>query len=754
MAWVVLALVALWALFLRHAFDPGRSFALLMDNEFFVGTVLSSISHSLAHGEYPFRMDTILGGVPLYNFPQLSPLYPFYFTLLPIFETPGEVIHSMHWITLGHLLILEINMYVFVRTLGASRIAALVGAALFTFGTNSLTYASWLNITAPYAWFPLYLAGLVGIFNELSKLRYAIMALVGIVLLTLASPAQPLIHAIAVSGVFVVSHWAAHGLVVGWQRTKYPLLILAIVGLLTFFATAPVIVPAVVEFKNMIRWIGPFPPVVGNERIPFAAFQMDQLSISDLLGVMFRSVGAAVGSPFVGPVALALTFVAATARRRPWTTNALIFIALYSIVSSTGSNLGFAHINYVVPILNKIREPSRFLVLFQFAIAALAAMGIDSLRYAPAHGQPAVSATRRQRLALGSVIAAGIILLAQMAGHGVSSRSWLSLSILVAAAAATYWLNEPSRPRRPDAVALMWASAALAVLAINVSWMPAQVEGSMYNTEGGRSLDKVFDRLGVLDPGREYRVIFDGDIDKQMAAMLASYKGIRTLDAYFNPAPNRQFEELYYHGPRTPNYFQALGAKYLVCRHCAPESLRGFSFVEAIDGLLIYEAPNVSPHSYVSTAADGIYANLGDFEAQIADADLRSGVLYVQQKAENLRAGSKTTSCSSRELRRSTNRIDIAVNCPTEGTLVLNEYFDPAWRATMDGMKLRPVQVNGNQIGVRFPPGSHLVRFHYLPKNFLIALAFGLAGLASVAACLIWMHRVRPRDVSVRTSPT
>ena len=74
-------------------------------------------------------MDTVLGGMPLYNFTQLSPLYPFYLIALPIYGTPIDAIYSMHWITVAHLLLLEVNMYVFLRVVGASRLAAVKSAA-------------------------------------------------------------------------------------------------------------------------------------------------------------------------------------------------------------------------------------------------------------------------------------------------------------------------------------------------------------------------------------------------------------------------------------------------------------------------------------------------------------------------------------------------------------------------------------------------------------------------------------------------
>lgn len=65
---VLVILFGLWFTFLWNAFGADRSFALFMDNEFFIGTVLSSMSVTLSNGSWPLRMDTIMGGIPLYNF--------------------------------------------------------------------------------------------------------------------------------------------------------------------------------------------------------------------------------------------------------------------------------------------------------------------------------------------------------------------------------------------------------------------------------------------------------------------------------------------------------------------------------------------------------------------------------------------------------------------------------------------------------------------------------------------------------------
>jgi len=731
----LLALATLWCFFLRNTFDPERSFAIDMDNEFFIGTVLSAISASLSHGEWPLRMDTVLGGVPLYNFPQLSPLYPFYLASLPIFRTPDEVVHSMHWITLGHLLILEINTFVFLRVIGASRIAAIAGAALFAFSANSLTYAAWLNITAPYAWFPLYLAGLVGIFRYPDRVAFPVLALVAIVLLTLASPAQPLIHAVMVSAVFVIARWTSNGPVEGWKTIRRPLTLLVMVGVLAFLIVAPVIIPAAAEFKDMVRWIGPFPPVVGNARIPFAAFQIDQLSVASLIGIFFRQDGAAVGSPYVGMFGIALAAVAAISCMRSWIARALLFIAVYSIVSSTGSNLGLVHVNYLIPVLNKIREPSRFLVLFQFAIAALAALGIDQLRRA-AQADCGLSAqsSRRQIAALWGVAALGLTLLLVSDGTVISAvPPWASvLSLVILIVLTTLWRRRPSN-FAGVVVGSLWAGVALLLLAADVRWVPAPIAVSKYNRSGGQELDKVFDRLVELDPQRQFRVIFDGMIDKQMASMQASYKRIRTLNAYFNPAPYRQFEELYYHGQRSPNYFQALGARYLVCDSCMADAVRGYEFLERIGGLNIYEATHALPHSQALTTVDGTYTDVHDFAAQLAGADLSKGLLYVHASDIDAFGTGPQGGCTSQETRRSAERLRVTTECLSRSALILNEFFDGSWKAKVDGRQARILRVNGSQMAVPVPPGKHVVDVRYRPTTFLTSVPIAIVG--AVLAC-------------------
>lgn len=741
----IAALVAIWIAILWSSFEPARSFALYMDNEFFIGTVLSAMSDAFSGGEWPLRMTTALGGLPIYNLTQLSPFYPFYFAALPLFNTPLDAAISMHWITVLHVLLFAVNIFVLLRVIGTSRLAAVTGASLVAFGANSFSYAVWMQIVAPYAWLPLYLAGLIGVLENRTSAKYPAMAVVGIVLIVLASPSQPLIHAVLVTCVLALFRWWHNRANVVPHATRASVIKLGAISVVAFLLAAPAILPAIIEFKDMIRWIGAFPAVTGHARIPFEAFLIDQLSLAELGGVLVNIPHKAVGSQFVGPVALSLAVFALIARARSWIATAMVAIALYSLASSAGSNLGLAYVNYLLPLVNKIREPSRFLFLFQLAIGILAALGIDELRRMVVHEQ--LSPIWRRQAALVAAIALATVVLAfGLRGHGADTMSSLIASfMLVVLLVISIFAARTSWRFRGEVAGLSWSAAAIIVLVVNVSWTPPPVAASHYLNSDGIALDIAISRVADLDPQHKHRLVFEGRIDKQMAAMLASYQNVRTLNSYFNPAPLRQFNELYHHGPRTDNYLQVLGARYLICRDCAGVKYHGFKFLESLHGYDIHEASDALPYMQLAQRLDGRFEGLPDFVAKAASHDLSQGLLFVEPGA-NLTLAEKapaTGDCIVRNDTRKRNRIRYLVSCGSPSVLILNEFYADPWRATINGVSVNVLRVNGNQIGVPLGRGGQVVEFTYRPWTFLLSIAFAAMGGILV---LIWALRIRRKE--------
>ncbi|MCO4876539.1 hypothetical protein VOI32_05665 [Paraburkholderia caribensis] len=729
----------LFCLFLRHAFSHDKSFALYKDNEDLLGPLLSTMSATLRHGAWPLRTDTFLGGIPLYDLPQLSAFYPFYFEWLPLFRTPFDSMYSMHWMVLLHILIAEINMCILLRVFAVSRFAAVFGAALFAFSANYFVYSSWMNIVAPYAWLPLYLAGISGILNGEAERRYFLMALGGMVLLVFASPAQPLIHAVFLTIVFILGKLINNRLTrQGVTRIFRPIGRLVVIGGLSFLIVSPAILPVIWNLNGMIRWIGDFPAVIGNAPIPFEAFRQDQLTAAQLGGVLFKMKGLAVGQQFFGLIPLALAVAAVAWRPRFWFVQVMTFVAVYSIISAAGTNLGLGYVNYYVPILNKIREPSRFLILFQLSMAALSAVGLDELARR-ASGATGTAKLKTALLPFIAVIVLSIIAYA-VTRHEVTSRlsPVVSIAFLCVLAAITCFVLVFPGKMRALCLAASWAGVAVILHAVEVRWIPFTIPESQYLMTNASPLDQALARVAVLDPARDYRVIFEGKIDKQQAAMLASYRGIRTLNAYINPAPYRQFSEMYHHSPRSDSYFFALGAKYMICIGCSPEAIRGYRPIEEVDHYQIYEADNVLPHSYLQTSVDGYYGTTDQFKDETRNRDFRNGALFLKDGVRLPLASHSDhgLKCYNVEKARTINYERFDTSCQSPGVLVLNEFFDSDWTAYLDGSRTEVLEVNGNQLGVMLPAGAHFVEFKYSPRIFKISIILMAVGIGF--SCLWW----------------
>jgi hypothetical protein len=650
----------------------------------------------------------------------------------------------MHWITLLHILLFAVNMLILLRVIGTSRLAAVTGATLVAFGANSLSYAVWMQVIAPYAWLPLYLAGIIGVVENRSSWKYPAMAIGGIVLLVLASPSQPLIHAILMTCVLVPFRWFCNRANAVPHATRASFFKIFAIAVVAFLLAAPAVLPAVIEFTDLVRWIGPFPPVVGHGRIPFEAFLTDQLSLAELGGVLVKVSNKAVGGQFVGPVALSLAALALTARSRSWVATVMVTIAVYALASSAGSNLGLAYVNYLLPLVNKIREPSRFLFLFQLAIGILAALGIDELRRIAVNKQ-LWPMWWRQRALVVTIALITLALALVLRGHGGEVMSALVASVLlIVLLVISIVVGRTSWRFRGEVVGLSWSAAALAILAVNVSWIPPPIAGSHYIKNDGIALDMAINRVAELDGQHEYRLIFEGNIDKQMAAMLASYQNVRTLNSYFNPAPLRQFQELYHHGPRTDNYLQVLGARYLICRECAGVKYRGFKFLESNYGYDIHEARDALPYIQLVQRLDGRFDGLADFVAKAVDHDLSRGLLFVEVGATVTldEKVPKANDCVVRNDIRKTNRIRYLVSCGSPAVLILNEFYADPWRVSINGVSSDVLRVNGNQIGVQLGRGGQVVEFTYRPWTFCLSIALAMIGVAALMILMVlWSQR-------------
>lgn len=74
-------------------------------------------------------------------------------------------------------------------------------------------------------------------------------------------------------------------------------------------------------------------------------------------------------------------------------------------------------------------------------------------------------------------------------------------------------------------------------------------------------------------------------------------------------------------------------------------------------------------------------------------------------------------------------RLDLIVEAPESGILVVADTNYPGWRCAVDGQETTIRAAHGVFRGVRLPPGQHRVEFVYQPRSFQIGLALSAVGL-------------------------
>ena len=84
---------------------------------------------------------------------------------------------------------------------------------------------------------------------------------------------------------------------------------------------------------------------------------------------------------------------------------------------------------------------------------------------------------------------------------------------------------------------------------------------------------------------------------------------------------------------------------------------------------------------------------------------------------------------TARIARYANTEIEVRVDAPDGGFLLLNDVWHPWWRATIDGAPVEILRANVIFRAVALPPGEHVVRFAFNPFSAMLAEIAGRIGL-------------------------
>ncbi len=346
---------------------------------------------SIGHGSLPLWDPYIFAGRSFPGEMQTAAFYPLNFLLLLFpFNRYGVLsLGSYHiWYAFAHFLG-ACFMYALVRELGLRRFAAIVAGICFSLGGFVARLGGWPHMLHSGIWLPLIFLFLVrGMRAGTTKQALLNSSLSGICL-GLAILAGCL-H-VVIMEVLVIASAAAFAAfqpelrrsLSGNRRWTIPALAASIAAGVGFCAGAVQLFPSIEYSRLAMRFLGASGALPATAKIPYAFIAADSHWPQSILGILFPSLRLGAGESFgfyigVFPIIAA---IAGIWKRwsEPWV-RYLTGLAAAAFLYSLGE-FSFLHgvLYAVVPDLWMAREPDRFVYLVDFALAILAAFGVDAL---------------------------------------------------------------------------------------------------------------------------------------------------------------------------------------------------------------------------------------------------------------------------------------------------------------------------------------------------------------------------------------
>jgi len=405
--------------------------------------IRTELARALAEGRLPLWTPALQAGFPLFAEGEVAALYPinliFHWLLPAHFALSYTILFHLAWAAIG--------MYWFCRTFGLRSTSALLAG--FVFGASGFMTAHIMHAphVAVASWLPWLLAIQQKYFqarqeHQRSLLWFLVMA-VAIALQLLGGFPQFALFNIATLCLFALV--TPIFLRPAQPRISYRAILESVLG--TISATVLGIGLTAVQLLPTIELISLSIRGQDMPRAFFTSYSLDPAALTQ-----FFSPFAYLGMPqasnmeyfaYFGVLPLLLLFLAPLLRRdaRTW------FFAMFGAVAlllALGGNTPFYDWLYSVPVFNRFRVPARFLLLFTFAAAFLAATGLEELQNR-LRGSVRHDSWRVAALAIGfTFLATSIIYLAYEQPIEFWLEMWQRLPIVlfiasIALIAATRW---------------------------------------------------------------------------------------------------------------------------------------------------------------------------------------------------------------------------------------------------------------------------------------------------------------------------
>jgi len=732
---------------------------------------LQFLASSLARGESPFWTPNVFAGWPQIADPQSLIFSPLHLTLAALDPMPS--FREADFVTFAYLFCGGLGLMLFFRDRGWHPGGAVVAALVFAFGGSAASRLQHTSEIISRSYVPIALWLLARTLDRASW-RCGLAAGVIIALLIVGRD-QVAMVGLYVLALYVIAWWLdGEAPLARIRRTALPLA--ACVATAAVIAVVPVVLSALLAADSnrpMIGWdragrgslhpalllmlvfadlFGAADPNVDFWGPPSVAWSAtigpSGIALAQNMGEIYCGIlsvvlilGAGIGRGLVlardirfFTAALVLTLLYALGWYTPF------FRVMYDVLPGVGLFRRPADATFIIGMLVAVEagylvhrimsgtapRPRWFYAVDIAIIGALAGTAIALAHRAGSLGVAVVP------IATGVVFAAGAIALVAVLRHLAPERSWAAIALAAAFMTGDLaWNNAPNEstglpPARYEALRPQGRDETVALLKTKLA-----------ETFGEDRRDRV-ELIGIayrwpnLSMIQGFDHLFGHNPLRLRDFALATGVG----DTVAEPG-QRTFAPLF------PSYLSTManlcGVRFIVTgvpieRIDTSLHAGDFKLVARTGDAYVYENPRALPR--VMLVQDYRIADFDDMMRNgWPDADPRRTVLLEHPPAMPRHADGSTADGDgdARILRYANTEIDVEVDAPAGGFLVVNDAWHPWWRAEVDGHPADILKANVLFRAVQLEPGRHHVHFAFEPfRGAWDELRQKIAGVAEV----------------------
>jgi hypothetical protein len=724
-------------------------------------------AQSLRQGVLPLWNPHLYGGSPFVGDIQTGLFYPPY--LLTAYLANPLSYRTMQWLSIIHLWWAGAGMYLLLRLRRwrhygghLSRWASLVGALAFMLSDGFLTHFGNLNLIAVASWLPwVFWAYLRGTGEGRPQLRWAAVAGVLLGLATLAGHAQMtlfiILALVVYTGLDIYLAWGrgTAGRSSGGLLSLLPRRLVYLVAccVIAGLVGAVVLLPGLELTRHTARVDWDYQQTVGYSLSPA---QWIGLLIPGFFGrgpQFHWGLWPRVEVGYLGvlPLVLALLAVLRARPRRMW---ALLGLAATAFLIALGIySLPHGWLTTLVPGFGQFRASARLVLVMDFALAGLAAIGFDALLRLSEAAEDKDALRRVLRVvtwAAGATTAVGLPLayFALITSQDKSAEVFSRISvatIAVAIFAALLWASLALLAARRHG----WARPrTLGLLAVLLVLLDLSSTGA-YNDLGSADPTAGFEHPEIVaflrSEDQPFRIDARTGIDQLWQPDTALVHGVDDVWGVVNPLVLDDYERYWEGmGSRSSALYDFLNARYVIARKDVTLDWDKFELAFADDPELnVYRNRTALPRVFLVHEAVAVATREEAWDA-VHDPGFDPATSVVVE-GEAIPLAPATGSERAEIVARGATEIEVEVEASAPGVLVLSEVFYPGWQAVDEmGAKREIRRANYTFRAVAVEEGTTRLRFVYAPTSFRVGAAVsGASALGLMAGAVLLLRRNR-----------